>query len=938
MPKNPHADFTPSLEGYTGQGAFRFWCQMALPLTYDDSLSYYELLCKVIKYLNNVITDVSAVEDNVDALADAYTQLQNYVNNYFDELDIEAELRNVLDAMALDGTLDALLSPIVKNQLPGVVDDQIYDVVAQQIDGAVAGQIDGSVANQLPTLVQQSIPGEVTDWLNDNVTPVGSAVAVDASLSIGGAAADAEVTGYELKKLKDAFTEYNVLNIIERRTNVNWLSGDGLSVTTGTWDIIKSAITPGIKYYFVNPYSGLSANAVRFADASNNYLGTISGFSSLINIPENSAFVYVKCPAGSFPFAVSETYYSYYAKGFKRSLIETYVEEAETAINTANEAKETVNDLNAQLSKTEAAFVDYNILDNIIERQTNVNWLSGDGLSVTTGTWDIIKSAITPGIKYYFVNPYSGLSANAVRFADASNNYLGTISGFSSLINIPENSAFVYVKCPAGSFPFAVSETYYSYYAKGFKRSLIETYVEEAETAINTANEAKETVETLIIDSDNLADRSKFTPNHYMTNTGVIGASNTYYYTNKINVSEGDVIYMSPSPRYTTAFNGDEVVNTTISNPWTVPSGVNGLIITGYMSSIDSLMVSRDKALPYIPYGNYVNNDYLRIDNQNAINGNDGVTLTSESLNANTTMEIASYPKALATHDRLNGYCEFSTLGEIEFGYGYPDNYTIKIDDTNIYKYYEGNIVGSAIAHGLTISDYLSFTIIMNDDRVATITINTTSGNASTTINLNYNKNGLPFLRSSTPLTNVKLSAISADIRKPIWWFGDSYSSNAAERIIGQLSNYNVVGNMLINAVPGMRSYNNESTGAYVDLVKLINLAKPKYIIWAIGMNDTEANYKAYLLRVKNICETFGVTLYATKVPSVPNIDNTGKSDYIDTLGIKSIDWAKAVNATSTGIWYSGFLSTDNVHPSIAGAQAMAAKTLNDCPAIMQFN
>ena len=97
MPKNTHADFTPSLEGYSGQGAFRFWCQMALPLTYDDSLSYYELLCKVVNYLNNVITDVSAVEDNVGALADAYTQLQNYVNNYFDELDVEAELRNVLD-------------------------------------------------------------------------------------------------------------------------------------------------------------------------------------------------------------------------------------------------------------------------------------------------------------------------------------------------------------------------------------------------------------------------------------------------------------------------------------------------------------------------------------------------------------------------------------------------------------------------------------------------------------------------------------------------------------------------------------------------------------------------------------------------------------------------------------------------------------------------
>ena len=30
---------------------FRFWVQTALPLVYDDSLSYYELLCKVIDYI-----------------------------------------------------------------------------------------------------------------------------------------------------------------------------------------------------------------------------------------------------------------------------------------------------------------------------------------------------------------------------------------------------------------------------------------------------------------------------------------------------------------------------------------------------------------------------------------------------------------------------------------------------------------------------------------------------------------------------------------------------------------------------------------------------------------------------------------------------------------------------------------------------------------------
>ena len=34
---------------------FRGWCQKVLPLVYDDSLSYYELLCKMIKYIKDAI-------------------------------------------------------------------------------------------------------------------------------------------------------------------------------------------------------------------------------------------------------------------------------------------------------------------------------------------------------------------------------------------------------------------------------------------------------------------------------------------------------------------------------------------------------------------------------------------------------------------------------------------------------------------------------------------------------------------------------------------------------------------------------------------------------------------------------------------------------------------------------------------------------------------
>lgn len=142
-------NFTPTLNGYTGVGPFRFWCQTALPLVYDDSLSYYELLNKVVHYLNEVIKDVSSVEDNVQALLGAFNQLQDYVNHYFDNLDVQEEINKKLDGLAEDGTLSELISPFVSELIGGVVADQIGDTVASQIDATVAGQIVPVVAEQL---------------------------------------------------------------------------------------------------------------------------------------------------------------------------------------------------------------------------------------------------------------------------------------------------------------------------------------------------------------------------------------------------------------------------------------------------------------------------------------------------------------------------------------------------------------------------------------------------------------------------------------------------------------------------------------------------------------------------------------------------------------------------------------------------------------------
>lgn len=88
---------------------FRFWCQKVLPLVYDDSLSYYELLCKTVDYLNKVIDETNKIGEDVTELYKTFKQLKEYVDNYFKNLDVQEEINKKLDEMAKDGTLQTLL-------------------------------------------------------------------------------------------------------------------------------------------------------------------------------------------------------------------------------------------------------------------------------------------------------------------------------------------------------------------------------------------------------------------------------------------------------------------------------------------------------------------------------------------------------------------------------------------------------------------------------------------------------------------------------------------------------------------------------------------------------------------------------------------------------------------------------------------------------------
>lgn len=61
---------------------FHFWCQKVLPLVYDDSLSYYEVLCKVVQYINELIESDKEIINGVDELRQELEVVQQWIDNY----------------------------------------------------------------------------------------------------------------------------------------------------------------------------------------------------------------------------------------------------------------------------------------------------------------------------------------------------------------------------------------------------------------------------------------------------------------------------------------------------------------------------------------------------------------------------------------------------------------------------------------------------------------------------------------------------------------------------------------------------------------------------------------------------------------------------------------------------------------------------------------
>lgn len=91
------------------------YCSAIIPTMFDDSLSYYEALCALNNFIQKNIVEI--INNNAaisESLIKQFEELKEFVEHYFDNLDVQEEINNKLDEMTEDGTLEEIIGHYIQ--------------------------------------------------------------------------------------------------------------------------------------------------------------------------------------------------------------------------------------------------------------------------------------------------------------------------------------------------------------------------------------------------------------------------------------------------------------------------------------------------------------------------------------------------------------------------------------------------------------------------------------------------------------------------------------------------------------------------------------------------------------------------------------------------------------------------------------------------------
>lgn len=239
---------TPSQESYKPLKPFQLFIKSNFPFIEAtfEALDNYGLYCKIVEYLNDVISNENSLEDNM-------TNLYNYVINYFDNLDLTNEVTNIIQEMVSDGTITDIISNYIDpyiteyNGRITTIENQVNSY-NQGVNGVYASVDDLETADPDHSKIYVvSATGHWYYYANDEWNDGGvfqsSTVLTDKTLSLIDTPADSNATGINIKSIKNELEKgyYNILDF-DDWANGNILSNgsDGASDTTSYPFSIKS--------------------------------------------------------------------------------------------------------------------------------------------------------------------------------------------------------------------------------------------------------------------------------------------------------------------------------------------------------------------------------------------------------------------------------------------------------------------------------------------------------------------------------------------------------------------------------------------------------------------------------------------------------------------------------------------------------------------------
>ena len=85
-----------------------------------DAITNYQLFCKLGEEINKIIDSENVLGEQVENVTNAFNDLKSYVDNYFENLDVQDEIDKKIDEMVEDGTFTNL----IKNYVDPLIDEQ----------------------------------------------------------------------------------------------------------------------------------------------------------------------------------------------------------------------------------------------------------------------------------------------------------------------------------------------------------------------------------------------------------------------------------------------------------------------------------------------------------------------------------------------------------------------------------------------------------------------------------------------------------------------------------------------------------------------------------------------------------------------------------------------------------------------------------------------